>query len=77
MKVYIVVGSHLEDYGEVYCPISENLGVYTNKEMAENVAKQYLQTHDFYYSAEINVFELDGDKVESYEIQSDGKVITR
>ncbi len=75
MKVYVVVAIYDEDYGDMYCEESGNLGVYTNKEVAENIAKQYLQTHNLYYSAEINVFELDGGKVESYEIESDGRVI--
>ncbi len=73
MKIYVVVGSHLEDYGEV-CSIRENLGAYATQEVAENIAKQYLQAHD-YYSAVIDVFELGGEKLESYEIYSNGKVI--
>ena len=81
MRVYIVVGVYDVDYGDMYCQESENLGVYSSKEVAEKIALQFLQIHEVHEvygnvlrSAEINVFELDEGKVESYEIESDGKV---
>ncbi len=76
MKVYVVEAIYDVDYGDMYCQESINLGVYSSKEVAEKIARQFLEIHnDVHHSTEINVFELDGNKIESYEIESDGKVI--